>query len=138
MLKTQVVVVLIAVAALLGLAAGGGGAWMVKGWKDSGEISKLQGAVSTQEQTIATLKGANASCVAGVGDVKAAVKTFIDEGKQASASAAAAMQKAAKQSAQNLADAKEAMKRPPAPPGQECPTMIREALDYAKRRKAGQ
>lgn len=117
-------------------AAGGGIGWTVNGWRLAGEIRQLQGVVSTQVQSMATLEGANKNCVAGVAGVRAEVKELVDDAKQRSAEAAAAMAAAAKEASGHLAAAKSALARPPVVRGKECPQAASEASTYARKRKA--
>lgn len=126
---------ILGIAVIVALVVGAAGGWFVNGWRLAGEIQRLTGVVSTQEQSLATLKGANDRCTAGVNEVKTAVKGFIDEAGRRGAAAAAEMAKAAKAAEGHLAAAKDAMNRPPAPPGKECDTAATEASSYAKKRK---
>lgn len=112
-----------------------GTGWGVKGWKDSGEISRLEGKVETQQQSIATLEGANTRCLAGVKDVQAAVKGFIDAGTERSEAARIAMEAAAAAAQGHLAAAQAAVNRAAPAAGKECPTAAQEAQAYARKRK---
>lgn len=124
----------IAVAVVLALAAGAG--WTVNGWRLAGELHRLQGVVDTQVQSLATLKGANDRCAAGVADVKEAVKAIADDAARRTAAAAKAAQQAEAGARAHLADAKAALNRPMPAAGKECETAAAEAVNYAKRRKA--
>jgi|CXWL01.1.fsa_nt_gi hypothetical protein len=134
-LTRQVAIYLIVGAAIGGLAIGGAIGWTANGWRLSGNVEKLAGVVSTQDQSIATLKGVNDRCAASVGDVKASVKALLDESAKRSAAAQDAMDKAAKKAEGHLAAAAAALNRPMPAPGKECDAIVREALDYAKKRK---
>ena len=123
----------IVVAALVVATTAG---WVLNGWRLSGKIENLQGVVQTQQQSLATLQGANMRCTAAVGDVRDAVAAYVKEGEKRAAAATVAMQEAAKASKANLAAAKAALSRPPAKAGEECATVAREAAEYAKKRKA--
>lgn len=112
-----------------------GTGWAVKGWKDSGDLKEQQGIVATQKQTIATLEGANRSCLAGVQEVKAAVKGFIDAGTERSEAARIAMEAAAAAAQGHLAAAQAAVNRAAPAAGKECPTAAQEAQAYARKRK---
>lgn len=131
-IKLCIVIALAAIA----LAAAGVGGWTLNGWRLSGQINKLQGTVDTQLQTIATLKGANDRCTAGVAEVTAAVKGYVDAGSARSEEAKAAMLAIADQAAGHLAAAKSAMNRPPPARGKECDAVAAEASAYARKRKA--
>lgn len=122
-------------AALAALAAGFAAGWAVNGWRLSGDIERLQGVTETQQQSIRTLEGVNKSCAAGVLEVKGAVKTIAEDGARRSRQAAEAMAAAAQATQQNLADARQALARPPAKPGEECDTAAREAAAYARKRQ---
>jgi len=132
MLKTNVAIYLIIAALALGAAAG----WVLNGWRLSGQIERLQGKVETQEQSIATLRGANGRCTAAVGDVKAAVQGIAERVEKNSRAAVAAMARAEKTAAGHLDAARSATARPMPAPGGECAALVKEALEYAARRRA--
>jgi hypothetical protein len=117
------------------IAAAAAGGWVVNGWRLAGELERLNGIVDTQQQSIETLAGVNKSCAAGLEDVKAAVKGYVDASDARGAAAAKAMAAAADAAKGHLAAAKDALNRPPAPPGQECATAAAEASAYARKRK---
>jgi hypothetical protein len=123
------------IAVAVALVVGFGGGWTVNGWRLAGEIQRLDGVVSTQEQSLKTLEGANKRCAAGVADVQKAVQGFISQADRRAADAAKAMAKAAEAAKGHLEAAKDAMNRPPAKPGEECDTAAKEATSYAKKRK---
>lgn len=125
-----------AIAAVVALVVGFGAGWSANGWRLSAEVNRLQGVVDTQVQSLATLEGANKRCTAGVAEVKSAVKEIADDGARRTQAAASAMAKAAEAAKGHLADAKNAMNRPPIAPGQECAGVAKEASAYAKKRKA--
>ena len=125
----------LAIAVLIALVVGAAGGWFVNGWRLSGDLKEQKGIVATQNQSIETLKGANKNCTAGVAEVKDAVKSYVADSDARSAAAAAAMKKAAQEAKGHMDAVKEAMNRPPAPPGKECDTAAKEATDYAKKRK---
>lgn len=124
-------------AALAALLAGFAAGWAVNGWRLAGDIERLKGVTQTQEQSIKTLVGVNKSCAAGVAEVKGAVKSMADAAERRSREAAQAMAATARQAEQHLADARSALARPPAKPGEECGTVAREASAYARKRQAG-
>jgi len=134
-LTRQIALYMIAGAAIGGLALGGAAGWTINGWRLAGKVNELSGVVSTQQQGIDTLKGANDRCTAAVGDVKASVKALIDESTARSAAAQAAMEKAAKKAEGHMKAATDALNRPMPAPGKECDALVKEALDYAKKRK---
>lgn len=136
MTPAQIKLAILAASLLVALAVGFGGGWTINGWRLGAEVARLEGAVETQKQSIETLQGANTRCVASVGEVRAAVKGMVDEERVRSKAAAEAMARAAKDAEQHLKAAKDALSRPPAPPGQECDTAAREAAAYAKKRRA--
>lgn len=123
----------IAGAALLAATAAG---WTLNGWRLAGKINELQGVVDTQAQALATLEGANTRCTAGVAEVKAAVKAYVEAGDARGREAAEAMRQAARAAQGHLAAAKAALDRPAPKRGEECATAAAEASDYARRRKA--
>lgn len=116
------------------IAAGAG--WTINGWRLSGEISSLEGTVATQKQSIATLVGANDRCLAGVQDVKGAVKAYVDAGAARSEAAAAAMKQAAAAAKGHQDAATAALNRVQPAKGKECETIAGEAAKYARKRKA--
>jgi hypothetical protein len=126
---------LIVGAAIGGLAIGGAAGWTINGWRLAGQIQELKGVVSTQQQGIDTLKGANERCTAAVGDVKGSVKALVDENAKRSAASQAAIEKAAKASVGHMRAAKDALNRIAPKPGEECATFAREAAEYVRRRK---
>ena len=115
--------------------AGAAGGWAVNGWRLGKDVAQLEGVRDTQVQTIETLTGANQRCTASVADVKGAVKGYVDAGDKATKAALEAMKRAEAAAQGHLAAAKEAMNRPPAPPGKECETVAAEAGKYARKRK---
>lgn len=132
----QIKLLIIAAIAAALLAIGAGAGWTINGWRLSGEISRLEGTVATQKQSIATLVGANERCVAGVQEVKGAVKALVDDGARRSAEAAAAMEHAAAAAKGHQDAATAALSRVQAPKGKECETAAGEASAYAKKRRA--
>lgn len=134
-LTRQAAIYMIVGGTLGGLAIGGAAGWIVNGWRLSGDVQKLTGVVSTQQQGIDTLKGANDRCTTAVGDVKASVKTLVDENAARSKASQAAIDRAAKKAEGHLKAATAALNRPMPAPGKECDALVREALDYADRRK---
>lgn len=127
---------IVAIAVVLAMSAGVVGGWTMNGWRLGARVERLQGAIDTQKQSIAMLKGANDRCTAGVAEVKGAVKGFVDEADKRGRDAAAAMKAAAVAAQGHLQDARDALNRPPAPAGQECETAAAEATRYAQKRKA--
>lgn len=119
-----------------GAAAGAASGWVVNGWRLSSQVAELRGVVAGKEATIGELRSSNASCNAAVKDVRSAVKAIGDDSARRAKSAAAAMQRVEKKVAGHLADAKGALNRPLPAAGKECEAMVREALDYARRRRA--
>jgi len=117
-------IVLLAIGAAVLAAVGFSGGWAVNGWRLSGNIAELE--------------AANKDCARKVGEANAAMdelaKLIAERHKKAQEAIAAAEKKA--QAHQRAA--REALSRPPAPAGRECQALTSEALDYAKRRKAGQ
>lgn len=138
MLTRNLAIGLIVGGTLGGLALGGLGGWTINGWRLAGQVEQLRGVVRTQEQGIATLKGANANCSAAVKSVQSAVQGIADRVDKNSKAARAAMARAETAAAVHLAAAKDAMNRPLPKPGGECDALVREALDYAAKRKAAQ
>ena len=136
MLTRNIAIGLIIGGTLGGLAIGGTTGWTLNGWRLSGKVSKLEGKVETQQQTIATLEGANGRCTAAVGDVRGSVQQLVDENLKRSNAATKAMEKAAGEAKGHLAAAAAAMGRAAPKAGDECTTLARELLDYARRRKA--
>lgn len=125
-----------AIAGAAGLGLGFTGGWVINGWRLSGDINKLQGITETQKQGMSELAGANKNCIAGVAGVKADVKELVDDARQRSDEAAAAMKAAAKEASGHLAAARNALARPPVVRGKECPQAASEASQYARKRKA--
>ncbi len=127
---------LIKIAILVGLAAlGFGGGWIVNGWRLAGEVEHLEGVVDVQKQSLATYEGANERCVAGLQDVKGAVKVIADGVAARTKAAAEAMARAEQASKAHLEAAQGALNRPMPAAGKECEAMVREAVEYAKKRK---
>jgi len=110
--------------------------WWVNGWRMGAQVAELRGTVNTQRQSIATLDGANKRCVAGVADVRTAVKGMVDAQEQRSAATQAAIERASRAAVGHLEAAKAALARPPAAKGEECGTVAREAVEYSKRRRS--
>jgi hypothetical protein len=135
-LTRQLAIGLIIGGTLGGLAIGGLTGWTLNGWRLSGRVAELQGVANTQHQSIATLRGANDNCTAAVGGVKGAVQQIADQVDKNSRAARAAMARAEKAAAGHLDAARSALNRPLPPAGAECDALVREAIDYATRRKA--
>jgi len=126
------------IACLLGaLLAGFGAGWMVNGWRLSGDVEKLNGIVETQKQSLETFEGANKRCTASVADVKGAVKAIADDATARAKAAAEAMARAEAGGKAHLEAAKAALNRPMPAAGKECDAIVREAVDYATKRKGG-
>lgn len=138
MLTRNIAIGLIIGGTLGGLAIGATTGWVINGWRLSGKVERLNGKVDARDQAIASLGDINARCTSSVADVKAAVKEIADDAAKRAAAAATAMQRAEKGAGAYLANARAALARPAPAPGGECEAMVREAIDYAGRRKAGQ
>lgn len=126
---------IVAIAVVLAMTGGVVGGWTMNGWRLGARVERLQGTIDTQKQGLATLEGANKRCVAGVDEVKTAVKGFTDAADKRARDAAAAMKAAEQQAKDHLQAAKDAMSRPPITPGQECQGVAAEATKYAQKRK---
>lgn len=135
MLTRRIAIALMIGGTLGGLALGFGAGWLLNGWRLAGELQELKGTVATQRQAIATLEGANGRCTASVAEVRGAVKDLVDENARRAAAAQAAIARAEKSAEKHLQAATAALARPAPKAGEECATLVREALDYARKRK---
>jgi len=114
------------------IAAGGfTTGWAVNGWR-------LNSDIADQKVEITQLAEANKRCGQNVKKAQDAMAELKRQQKARDDAAREAQAKADKEAKKHEAAAADAMKRKPVPKGQECEAMTDEALNYAKRRKAGQ
>lgn len=95
------------VIALVLLALGAGGGWLVNGWRLSGDLAAKDTTIARLQGANTALEAANKQCALNVADVRDAVKGVVDEAQKVNKDAVAAMNRAAGAAARHQKKAEE-------------------------------
>lgn len=123
------------VIALVLLAMGAGGGWLLNGWRLSGDLAAKDTTIAQLRGANTALEAANQRCRVNVAEVQTAVKGVVGEAKRVNDAALAAMNRAAGKAAKHQAKADEILNRPPVPPAEWCNTIKAEQTEHVEARR---